>query len=98
MKPLEFIKNHPVWKNVCPTTHGDLIDLLVAYDKQNASEQIPVDAVVRRLGDYDIWYKPCENCGYDTGKSTLPKEGNKTCWKCGSFIDRDYTDRALKSA
>ena len=47
-------------------------------------------------GDYDIWYKPCEKCGYDTGKSTIPKEGNKTCWKCGSFVSRDYSDRALK--
>ena len=34
-----------------------------------------------KLGDYDVWYQPCEKCGYDTGKSTIPKEGNKTCWK-----------------
>ena len=50
----------------------------------------------RTLGDYDIWYKPCERCGYDTGKSTKPKEGNKTCWKCGNYVKRDYSDRALK--
>ena len=59
---------------------------------------IPVELRVRRLGDYDVWYKPCKRCGYDTAKSTLPKKGNKTCWKCGNFIERDYTDRALKSA
>ena len=50
----------------------------------------------RTLGDYDIWYKPCERCGYDTGKSIKPKEGNKTCWKCGNYVKRDYSDRALK--
>jgi hypothetical protein len=50
----------------------------------------------RVLGDFDIWYKPCTRCGYDTGKSTKPKDGNKTCWKCGNFVQRDYTDRALK--
>jgi len=50
----------------------------------------------RTLGDYDVWYKECERCGYDTGKSTKPKEGNKTCWKCGNYVKRDYSDRALK--
>ena len=49
------------------------------------------------LGDYDIWYKKCENCGYDTAKSTLPKEGNKTCWQCGRTVRRDYSERALKN-
>ena len=50
----------------------------------------------RKLGDYDIWYQKCEKCGYDTGKSTVPKDGNKTCWKCGNYVKRDYSDRALK--
>ena len=50
----------------------------------------------RTLGEYDIWYQPCEKCGYDTAKSTKPREGNKTCWKCGNFIKRDYSARALK--
>ena len=50
----------------------------------------------RTLGDFDVWYKPCTRCGYDTAKSTKPKEGNKTCWKCGNFVQRDYTDRTLK--
>jgi len=50
----------------------------------------------RTLGDYDIWYQKCERCGYDTGKSTPPKEGNKTCWRCGNYVRRDYSDRALK--
>jgi len=63
---------------------------------------IPIDASKeliqpkRKLGDYDVWYQPCEKCGYDTGKSTIPKEGNKTCWRCGNFVKRDYSDRALK--
>lgn len=50
----------------------------------------------RKLGDYDVWYQPCEKCGYDTGKSTKPKDGNKRCWRCGNFLRRDYSDRALK--
>ena len=50
----------------------------------------------RKLGDYDTWYKACEKCGYNTGKSTPPKEGNKRCWKCGNYVKRDYTYRALK--
>jgi len=51
----------------------------------------------RKLGDYDVYYLPCERCGYDTGKSVKPKEGNKTCWQCGNFVRRDYTERALKN-
>lgn len=52
----------------------------------------------RKLGDYERWYKPCKKCGYDTGKSTPPPEGeNKRCWKCGEFVERDYTDRSLKN-
>lgn len=50
----------------------------------------------RISGDYDVWYQKCEHCGHDTGKSIIPKEGNKTCWKCGSSIKRDYSERALK--
>ena len=50
----------------------------------------------RKLGDYDIWYKPCGKCGYDTGKSVATTEDNKRCWKCGGYIQRDYSDRALK--
>lgn len=45
------------------------------------------------LGDYDIWYKPCSHCGYDTGKSSTLEE---RCWKCGRRISRDYSERALK--
>lgn len=47
------------------------------------------------LSDYDVWYKPCGNCGYDTGKSTA-RSRNK-CWKCGRPIRRDYSKRALKA-
>lgn len=50
----------------------------------------------RTLGDYDIWYKECEYCSYDTAKSTKLKKGNKTCWRCGKYIKRDFSDRALK--
>lgn len=49
----------------------------------------------RTLGDYDIWYKPCTKCGYDTGKS-CQKENRPRCWKCGEHIERDFSDRALK--
>lgn len=51
----------------------------------------------RTIGDYDVWYKPCEKCGYDTGKSEIPKDGNKRCWKCGNYVKRDFSDRALKA-
>jgi len=51
-----------------------------------------------KLGDFDVWYEPCERCGYDTGKSTIPKKGNKTCWRCGNYVKRDYSERALKKA
>lgn len=51
---------------------------------------------MKTLGDYDVWYQPCEKCGYDTGKSTIPKDGNQTCWKCGNYVKRDYSERALK--
>lgn len=47
-----------------------------------------------KLGDYDVWYKPCEKCGYDTAKST--KKSKPKCWKCGNYIYRDYGERALK--
>ena len=50
----------------------------------------------RKSGDYDVWYEPCSKCGYDTGKSSIPKEGNKTCWRCGNYVSRDYSSRALK--
>ena len=50
----------------------------------------------KTLGDYDIWYKPCSKCGYDTGKSNKPKDGFKTCWKCGNYVKRDFSNRALK--
>jgi len=50
----------------------------------------------RTLGDYDVWYEPCERCGYDTAKSSIPKDSNKYCWRCGEPIDRDFSDRALK--
>ena len=56
-----------------------------------------IDKTKKQFSDYDIWYKPCEKCGLDPGKSTLPKKGNKTCWKCGNPIKRDYSERALKS-
>jgi len=50
----------------------------------------------KKLKDFDIWYKECDKCGHDTGKSTKPKEGNKRCWKCGNSVQIDYSDRALK--
>jgi tRNA(Ile2) C34 agmatinyltransferase TiaS len=48
----------------------------------------------RKMGDYDRWFQPCTKCGYDTGKAGK-KPGNR-CWKCGNYLRRDYSDRALK--
>ena len=48
------------------------------------------------LGDYDRWFKPCEKCGYDTGKASERSEAR--CWKCGNAIQRDYSERALKKS
>lgn len=48
----------------------------------------------RVLGDFDVWYKPCDHCGYDTAKSR--KLDDPRCWKCGRPIQRDYSERALK--
>lgn len=47
-----------------------------------------------RLGDFDIWYKPCKHCGYDTGKSR--KLDDPRCWRCGKPITRDFSNRAFK--
>lgn len=47
---------------------------------------------LKTLSDYDIWYKPCEHCGYDPGKTK-----KNSCWKCGRRIHRDYSERALKN-
>lgn len=49
-------------------------------------------STVRKLGDYDKWYEPCEFCGYDPGRSD-----NNRCWKCGRHVRRDFSDRALKT-
>lgn len=43
---------------------------------------------------FDIYYLPCENCGYQTGKCT--EESNKKCWKCGKVIHRDRSYKTLK--
>lgn len=48
-----------------------------------------------KINDYDIWFQPCNNCGYDTGKATAKSE--RRCWRCGQQISRDYSDRALKT-
>jgi ribosomal protein L37E len=63
-------------------------------NKPEDVDRAPVHAVVRRLGDFDVWYEPCSHCGYDTGKSRKLKEPR--CWKCGRPIRRDYSERALK--
>jgi len=50
---------------------------------------------LKKLKNYDIWYKPCLKCGWDTGKSV--KLDPPKCWQCGRVIYRDYSDRALKN-
>jgi len=52
--------------------------------------------MAKTLGDFDIWFKPCDNCGYDTGRADDRKRKDPRCWKCGRKISRDYSDRALK--
>lgn len=47
-----------------------------------------------KLGDYDIWFKDCQKCGFKSGRKV--DKCDDRCWKCGSPIDRDYSDRALK--
>lgn len=49
---------------------------------------------IYKIKDYDIWYKDCRSCGYKTGKSTSTTKAK--CWKCGSRIQRDFTERALR--
>lgn len=44
-----------------------------------------------KLGDYDVWHKPCQLCGHDPGKSKYNR-----CWRCGGRVFRDFGDRALK--
>lgn len=46
-----------------------------------------------KLGEYDRWFKKCK-CGFDSAKVS-EKSSNK-CWKCGSILHRDYSERALK--
>jgi len=46
-----------------------------------------------KLGDFDIWFKVCK-CGFDNAKGTKRSSGK--CWRCGSKLARDYSDRALK--
>lgn len=47
------------------------------------------------LGDFDLCYKACENCGHDAAKSG-GKNGKNRCWKCGRKIHQDFSARALK--
>lgn len=49
---------------------------------------------MRKLKEYDVWYRPCERCGRDSGK--MSKESENRCWKCGGPLKRDFSDRALK--
>jgi len=48
---------------------------------------------MHKLGDYDRWFKKCK-CGFDPGK--VSKKSSDRCWKCGSVLTRDYSERALK--
>lgn len=51
----------------------------------------------RVIGDYDVWFKPCEHCGHDTGRVSIRSKGRGRCWKCGRTITRDFSDIALKN-
>jgi len=43
-----------------------------------------------KLGNYDRWFKPCGNCGHDSGKKS--ESCKARCWKCGGRLERDYSD------
>ena len=47
-----------------------------------------------KLKDFEVYYKVCTKCGYDTAKSS--KSSKPNCWRCGNAISRDYSERALK--
>lgn len=47
-----------------------------------------------KLRDFDIWFKRCEKCGFNTGRASK-KSGNR-CWRCGSVLQREFSDRALR--
>lgn len=71
----------------------------VAYEDMEQGVQQSIQKSKRSnfvLGDFDVWYEPCKNCGYDTAKSR--KLPDPRCWRCGSLISRDYTERALKKS
>ena len=48
-----------------------------------------------KIKDYDRWFLPCKKCGYDVGRVSIVSK--PTCWRCGTFLKRDYTKRALKT-
>jgi len=50
--------------------------------------------IIRKLGDFDRWFKPCDKCGFDPGR--VGKDSHSRCWRCGNKVYRDYSDRALK--
>jgi len=50
-----------------------------------------IKVIIRTIGDFDIWHKPCSSCGFDPAKG-----GSGRCWKCGKRLDRDLSERALK--
>lgn len=52
------------------------------------------DTVPRTMGEYDLWMKPCEKCGFDSAK--ISEKSAWKCWKCGGRLTRDFSDRALK--
>ena len=80
-----------------PTKKEIEITYLLMEGYKNSNEKLQIsDVSGYKSGDFDVWYQLCEKCGYDTGKSTKPKEGNKTCWRCGNFVKRDYSTRSLK--
>ena len=49
----------------------------------------------RKMGDYDLWFKDCDKCGYKIGR--MSENSTRKCWKCGNIrLQRDLSDRALK--
>lgn len=65
-----------------------------AETKLKKEEEGMAEALAQKMGDFDRWFNPCEKCGYDAGR--VGEKSEAKCWKCGSRLTRDYSERALK--
>lgn len=64
-----------------------------AYEDNEKQVGHTIGTVTCKLGDFDRWFKPCK-CGYDSAKAG--KNSRNRCWKCGTRLSLDFSERALK--